>query len=236
MREIPARYRKRLAIVYIRQSTERQVRFNEGSRLGQQGQMDHALAYGWRPEDIVVIDCDLGHSGLDVRRRGYRQMIEMVESGLVGGVFVSDVSRAGRDDTAWMEFLKLLAIHDVLLFENGVATDPNDDDQVFVKKVQALTVARENKMRISNLHRGRLAKARSGKAVSAPPVGYVPVVEMREGQLVKTGAWIKDPDPAARQAVESVFQAFREGRSLVKAVRLLNARGIKLPARRGRRS
>src|SRR5207247_8342754 len=85
-------------------------------------------------------------SGLDVGRRGYRQMLEMIESDSVGGVFISEVSRAGRDDQAWLAFLQLLALHDVLLFENGIPTDPNDDDQVYVKKIQGLTVSRENKM------------------------------------------------------------------------------------------
>jgi DNA invertase Pin-like site-specific DNA recombinase len=232
MREVPARYRKRLAIVYIRQSTERQVRFNEGSRRHQEGQVDHALRHGWRREDVVVIDRDLAQSGLNAKRRGYRQMVEMIESDTVGAVFVSDVSRAGRDAQTWFTFLALLAVHDVLLFENGVPTDPNDDDQVFVKQIQALTVGRENKMRTTHLHRGRLAKARSGKAVSAPPAGYVPVLESRDGIPVKTGAWIKDPDLAVREAVEAVFRAFREGRSLSKATKLLRQWGVDLPARR----
>lgn len=159
-------------------------------------------------------------------------MVEMIESDVVGAVFVSDVSRAGRDAQAWFTFLALLAVHDVLLFENGVPTDPNDDDQVFVKQIQALTVGRENKMRTTNLHRGRLAKARSGKAVSAPPAGYVPVLETRDGIPVKTGAWIKDPDPAVREAVEAVFRAFRQTRSLSKATKLLIAWGVDIPARR----
>jgi DNA invertase Pin-like site-specific DNA recombinase len=233
VREIPARYRKRLAVVYIRQSTERQVRFNEGSRRHQESQLDHALRCGWQREDIVVIDCDLAYSGLDLKRRGYRQMVDMIESDAVGAVFISEVSRAGRNDQAWLHFLALLGTHDVLLFEDGVPTDPNDDDQVFVKKIQALTVFRENKMRTVNLHRGRLAKARSGKAVSAPPAGYVPLVETRDGLPVKTGKWAKDPDPAVREAVDAVFRAFREARSLPKATKLLIKWKVLLPVRRG---
>ncbi len=188
MTDIPARYRKRLAVVYIRQSTERQVRLNEGSRRHQESQVEHAWRHGWRRDDVVVIDCDLGHSGLDVGRRGYS-------------------------------------------FENGIPTDPNDDDQVYVKKIQGLTVSRENKMRIATLHKGRLSKARSGKAVSAPPAGYLAQIETRDGVPVKTGAWMKDPDPIVREAVDAVFRAFRQGRSLARAVRLLKAWGIKVPSR-----
>jgi hypothetical protein len=51
---------------------------------------------------------------------------------------------------------------------------------------------------------------------------------------VKTGAWRKDEDPQVCEAIEAVLTAFREGRTLRKAVDLLNARKIKIPARRGR--
>jgi DNA invertase Pin-like site-specific DNA recombinase len=232
MIEIPARYLMRLALHYLRQSTEEQVRKNEGSRLHQEAQRDHALRCGWSPDNIITILDDLGISGLDASRPGYRKILTLIETGTVGAVFISEVGRGGRDDRVWMDFLKLLALHDVLLFENGVPTDPHDDDQVFVKKIQAITVHRENQMRTTNLHRGRLAKARAGKAVSAPPIGYVPVIETRDGVVVKTGAWVKDPDPAVRESLEAVFKAFREGRSLARAVRLLKAWQVKIPSRR----
>ena len=37
-----------------------------------------------------------------------------------------------------------------------------------------------------------------------------------------------------REAIRAVFEAFREGRSLRKAVDILNKHGVKVPARRGR--
>src|SRR5437773_9832782 len=102
MTDIPARYLKRLAIVYIRQSTERQVRLNEGSRRHQEAQVEHALRLGWPRENIVVIDCDLGHSGLDLKRRGYRQMVDLIETELAGWILVSDVSRDGLYVHTWL--------------------------------------------------------------------------------------------------------------------------------------
>ena len=42
---------------------------------------------------------------------------------------------------------------------------------------------------------------------------------------------MKDPDPIVREAVDAVFRAFRQGRSLARAVRLLKAWGIKVPSR-----
>jgi DNA invertase Pin-like site-specific DNA recombinase len=233
MFKIAARYLARLALPYIRQSTEQQVRRNEGSRQYQEEQRELARRLGWRPDMIRVIS-DLGLSGMRADRPGYLEMLALIRAGLVGAIFISDTSRAGREERAWFDLLDLLIEHDVLLFKNGVPTDPHDESQAFVTKIEAVIVRRENQMRLANLHRGRLAKARMGKAVSAPPVGYLPVYETRDGQPVKTGAWRKDDDLEVREAIHAVFAAFREGRSLRRAVDLLNERGVKMPARRGR--
>jgi hypothetical protein len=145
---------------------------------------------------------------------------------------VAEFARAGRDDRALLDLLVLLAMHDVLLVENGIPMDPKDEDQVLTKKIQGLLASRENTARMLTVHRARLAKARGGQAVSTPPVGYVPEFTTRDGQPVKTGKWKKDPDPKVREAMEAVFRAFEEGGSLPRTVRLLNEWGIKTPSRR----
>ena len=87
MIDIPARYRTRSAVVYVRQSTEQQVRLNVGSRQHQEAQRDHALRLGWRSDDIIMIDDDLGRSGLDLARPGYRRLLELIEGGTVGALY-----------------------------------------------------------------------------------------------------------------------------------------------------
>lgn len=236
MFKVLARYLARLALIYCRQSTPEQVRRNEGSRQYQGEQREVARRHGWRPDMIRVIDRDLGMSGMRDDRPGYLELKELIRTGQVGALFISDVSRAGREERAWFDLLDLLIEHDVLLFKNGVMTDPQDESQAFVTKIEAVIVRRENQMRLANMHRGRLAKARMGKAVSAPSIGFVPVYETQDGEPRKTGAWDMDPNLEVREAIHAVFAAFREGRSLRKAVDLLNARGVKIPARRGRPS
>ena len=233
MGRVSARYLSRLAVIYLRQSTERQVRCNEGSRQYQEEQVEMARRFGWAPERILVLRGDLGLSGMSRDRPDYKRLLGLIEACEVGGLFIADVSRAGREERAWFDLLDLLIIYDVLLIKGGVLTDPNDESAAFTTKLEALIVRRENQLRLANLHRGRLAKARMGKAVSAPPVGYVASIEKRDGVDVNSGFWDKDPDLAVREATEAVFTAFRETRSLRKAVDWLNARGLKLPARRG---
>ncbi|MGC5054669.1 hypothetical protein ACLQ2S_24820 [Micromonospora sp. DT48] len=68
----------RLAIVYVRQSTVAQMRFNTESAQRQYGLVGTAAEFGWLAEQIVVVDADLGMSGRAAhrrrpRRRGQRQ-------------------------------------------------------------------------------------------------------------------------------------------------------------------
>ena len=53
----------RNAYLYIRQSTPRQVLENTESTQRQYGLRARAVALGWDPQQIVVIDSDLGQSG-----------------------------------------------------------------------------------------------------------------------------------------------------------------------------
>ena len=62
--KISPEHLKRKAIVYLRQSTEKQVRQNTESQRLQYALVDRAKELGWR--QIEVIDADLGSSA----RRG----------------------------------------------------------------------------------------------------------------------------------------------------------------------
>ena len=54
---------ERLAVVYVRQSTQRQVIENRESTDLQYKLTHKAEELGWRPDRVLVIDDDLGHSG-----------------------------------------------------------------------------------------------------------------------------------------------------------------------------
>ncbi len=233
MTKIEERYLKKKAGVYQRQSTLEQVRENEGSRRYQEGQREHALRLGWSERDIVMIDDDLGLSGMTAKRPGYQRLLAMIRRGELGAVLISDVSRAGRDPVEWILFLRLLAAHDVLLIVDGRLVDPHDSAQVFVKQIEAIVAGRDNELRTENMHRGRIAKVRDRRAVSRPPVGYRAIYERSGDREVRTGRWRKDPDKRVRTAVASVFEVFRAVRSLVQTVRELKRRGLEIPAKRG---
>ena len=76
MSRITTEHLSREAIIYVRQSTMKQVLGNPGSREWQYGLRDRAGALGW-PEP-VVIDEDLGRSGGGGARDGFDRMLGAV--------------------------------------------------------------------------------------------------------------------------------------------------------------
>jgi len=59
----------RLAIVYLRQSSPRQVRENFRSTERQYGLAEKAAALGWEPARVLTVDGDLGISGRGTHAR-----------------------------------------------------------------------------------------------------------------------------------------------------------------------
>ena len=56
-------HRQKLACIYLRQSTLKQVRQHPESTERQYALRDKALQLGWPPERILILDRDLGISG-----------------------------------------------------------------------------------------------------------------------------------------------------------------------------
>ena len=75
----------REALIYVRQSTMAQVRFNQESTQRQYALQEKALLLGWPEERIRVIDGDLGISGSGRSKRpGFAQLVTSVSLGEVG--------------------------------------------------------------------------------------------------------------------------------------------------------
>ena len=95
--KIKGQHLERLAVVYPRQSSARQVREDFRSTERQYGLADEAARLGWEPERVVTIDGDLGVSGREVHpREAYKDLVARVCLGEVGAVFGLEVSRLAR--------------------------------------------------------------------------------------------------------------------------------------------
>ena len=109
--KVQARHLSRQAFLYVRQSTLRQVFENTESTQRQYALQQRAVALGWRPEQIVVIDCDLGRSGASaVDREGFQRLVTEVGLGRAGIVMGLEVSRLARNCTDWHRLLEICAL------------------------------------------------------------------------------------------------------------------------------
>jgi Resolvase, N terminal domain len=96
--KITPRHRERRAYVYVRQSTLQQVEHHRESRENQYALVQRAQALGWPRERVHVVDADLGQSGQDGGRPGFRELVAAVSLGQVGLVLAYEASRLARNN------------------------------------------------------------------------------------------------------------------------------------------
>ncbi len=113
---VQARHRDRHAVVYVRQSTMRQVQHNQESTRLQYALTDRARQLGWAREQVVVIDDDLGRSAASaLDRPGFQRLVAEVGLGHVWLVLGIEVSRPARSCRDWHQLLEMCALFDTLI-------------------------------------------------------------------------------------------------------------------------
>lgn len=114
--KIHSRHNDRQAIVYVRQSTVRQVEHNRESTRLQYALADRAFRLGWRRDQITVIDDDLGRSGASaLDRPGFQRLVAEVGLSHVGMAIGIEVSRLARSCRDWHQLLEMCALFDTLI-------------------------------------------------------------------------------------------------------------------------
>ena len=114
--KVQDRNRDRHSVVYVRQSTMRQVQHNQGSTRLQYALTDRARQLGWAREQVVVIDDDLGRSAAStLDRPGFQRLVAEVGLGHVGLVLGIEVSRLARSCRDWHQLLEMCALFDTLI-------------------------------------------------------------------------------------------------------------------------
>ena len=116
LHKITALHWRRRAVVYLRQSTATQVEHNRESTARQYALVDRAVALGWRREQVMVIDQDLGLSGASAAHRaGFAHLTANVALGHVGIVLSLEVSRLAGTNADWYRLLDLCSMTDTLI-------------------------------------------------------------------------------------------------------------------------
>lgn len=219
--KISPEHLKRTAVVYLRQSSERQVRQNTESRRLQYALADRARELGWR--QVEVIDEDLGSSaGLGAaRREGFDRIIASVARAEVGIVFSREVSRLSRTDKDWCRLLEVCQIFGSLIGDAEQIYDLSLLDDQLILGIKGTMSVVELKVLQMRLIAGMEEKARRGELMRLPPPGYV---KDEAGKTLK-----KDPDKRVQEAIRMVFGKFRELWSIRQTFLWFQTEGIELP-------
>src|SRR4051812_37023122 len=125
--EIPPPRRQRQAVVYLRQSTPKQVLKNCESAANQRALRGHLLEWGWREDQIALIDEDQAQSArLVAGRDGFQGLVADVSLREVGLIIGTEVSRLSRDCADWHRLLELCGLFDTLIADAEGVYNPRD--------------------------------------------------------------------------------------------------------------
>lgn len=213
----------RPAVVYVRQSSERQVRTNLESQRLQYGLVDRARALGW--EQVDVVDEDLGQSAAVGARAGFERALAHVAMGEVGAIFCSEVSRLSRNDPDWARLVQVCGLFDTLIGDLDGVYDLSDPDDQMVLGIKGTLSVLEHSLIRRRMQLAQMEKARRGELRKQLPPGFVRDLD---DQIVK------DPDLRVQEAIQLVFTRFRETWSLRQTMRWFRDEGIELPVLRCR--
>lgn len=199
--KVDAQHLAKLAVVYVRQSSARQVRENIESTRLQYDLAKRAELYGWPPERIDVIDDDLGVSGKSLEgRSGFRRLLAEISLGHVGIVMGIEMSRLARNCRDWHQLLELCAVFGSLLGDaDGICNPREHNDRLLLGLKGTMSEAELHVLR-SRLDSGKKNKARRGEYFAEAPTGYV---RTREGLAI-------EPDAQAQGVIRIVFEKFVE--------------------------
>jgi DNA invertase Pin-like site-specific DNA recombinase len=213
----------RLAYLYIRQSSLRQVLENTESTARQYALKDRAIALGWAVERIIIIDGDQGHSAASAAdRAGFQKLVAEVGLGQVGIVLGLEVSRLARNNSDWHRLLEICGLTGTLILdEDGVYDPAAFNDRLLLGLKGSLSEAELHVLR-ARLRGGILNKARRGALKLPLPVGFT----YREDEQV-----ILDPDQQVQQAVKLLFATFRRLGSASSTVRFFREQALTFPHR-----
>jgi DNA invertase Pin-like site-specific DNA recombinase len=213
------------AAVYIRQSSLHQLRDNRESTARQYQLHDRLLALGWRRDQIVIIDEDLGVSGSgSVKRDGFRRLLKLVTDHQLGIVIGLEMSRLARNSKDWHDLFEVCAVFDSLIADEDGLFCPNDPNDRMVLGLKGIISEMELHTMKVRLERGRMNKAERGELFHEMPVGFVPD---------EAGLPQLDPDESARHAMSTFFRLFDSLGSGSKLFHHLARNQIKLPFRDG---
>ena len=220
--KITGRHRDHRAYIYIRQSSPKQVQHHRESLHNQYALVERAVALGWPAERVHVIDSDLGQSGQDGGRPGFRELVAEVSLGQVGLILAYEASRLARNNADWYALLDLAALRGTLIADADGVYDPSTYNDRLLLGLRGMLSEAELHLIQLRMAAGRQRQIERGAYRQQLPTG---LVRLPDGRVVK------DPDLQVQRTLELVFARFADLGSCAKVVRRFRDEGLRLPRR-----
>jgi DNA invertase Pin-like site-specific DNA recombinase len=221
--KITAEHLKRLAFVYVRQSTDYQVVNNRESAARQYALQERAILLGWPADRVVIIDDDQAKSGRTAAgRSGFAFLLGQIANEQAGIILGLEMSRLTRSCKDWHHLLETCAIFNTLLADHDGVYDPgNANDRLLLGLKGAMSEAELHILR-GRLYESLLNKARKGEVFNHPPIGYV---------KSSKGDYDLDPDTQVQAAVQLIFEQFDRQGTVYGVLRYLVQHQLRIPVR-----
>ncbi|HTU20206.1 MAG TPA: recombinase family protein [Gemmataceae bacterium] len=214
---------RRLAIIYVRQSSPNQILKNQESLQLQYDLQHRAQAAGWAKSQVRVIDTDLGRTGSTAAgRQGFQELVALVNQEQVGIIFAYDVTRLARNCTDWYHLLDLCGFRACLVGDQDGIYDPATPNGRLILGLKGLISELELHTLKARLTAGLLHKAQRGELALRLPVGLV-----RD----PLGSVCKHPDQEVQSRLTLVFTTFLQVKAACRVVRFFNEHQLLLPRR-----
>jgi DNA invertase Pin-like site-specific DNA recombinase len=199
--KIQSTHQERMAYVYVRQSTPHQVIEHRESTERQYHLRERAIALGWSPGRVEIIDEDQGRSGsASAHRTGFQRLVSEVGMGKVGLVLMLEASRLARNNSDWYRLIEICGLSGTLIGDETAVYSPRDPNDRLLLGVKGTISEAELFTLRTRLYEGRWNKARKGLLQFPMPIGYVRGAD---------GGWELDPNTQVRERLHYVFELFR---------------------------
>jgi DNA invertase Pin-like site-specific DNA recombinase len=219
--KLQPRHLRLQAIVYVRQSTQRQLIENQESTRRQYQLAERARHMGWPSAQVQVVDDDLGMSGATCHHRtGFQRLVAAIGLGEVGMVLVTEVSRLSRRNSDWHRVIELCAVFHTLIADEDGIYDPQDPNDRLLLGVKGTLFAAELHILRARMRGNLLNKARRGELALRLPVGY---------RRLGDGTVVLDPEEQVRQTLARIFERFSVMRNARAVQREFNAQRLQMP-------
>lgn len=219
--KVTAEHLQRAAYLYVRQSTLHQVLENTESTERQYALRRRAVALGWPPEQIVVIDHDQAQAGASASdRAGFQRLVGDVGLGKAGIVMGLEVSRLARNCADWHRLLEICGLtHTLILDEDGLYDPGQYNDRLLLGLKGTMSEAELHILK-ARMIGGMINKAQRGELKMPLPIGLVYDDEDRV-EL--------DPDRQVQQSLRVFFATFARTGSAWKTMHAFNEQGLNSP-------